>query len=111
MTMTDTVNYGSSTTPSNYVCSIGGETGVKLWRTADFSRTLYCVDHGASRYSEDVSTMTNEGRHVSGASGKWTYQLGLLVPAVPFEENDAFRQTTDIPPNAMDWWKRLPLHR
>jgi len=105
------VNYASSATPSNYVCSVGNETGVKLWRTANFSRTLFCIDHGSSRYNEDVSTMTNEGRHISDESGRWTYQLGLLVPAVPFEENDAFRQVTDIPPSAMNWWKRLPLRQ
>ncbi len=102
-------NYKSDQTISSYICSKCGASGCKLWRqynTLASAVELLCVDDALVDQGEAREVLEN-GRHALYLG--ITDQIGILVPAVPTEDDSTFWGYTSVPHGATAWWRRLPL--
>jgi hypothetical protein len=106
---TQTVDYSSNVTPTNYVCGECGASGVKLWReyqTFLDHQSLCCVVCSGREQKKDINSI-NSGGFTLQEYGK-TDQLGWRIPAIPTESNDAYWGYTSVPTEGVDWWRGLP---
>lgn len=105
------LDYSKPETPSNYVCSECGASGVKLWReyqTFLNHQTLRCAPCAAKIEHKNISDIDAYGRRTIDQFGGRTDTIGWYVPAVPTEENDSFWGYTSVPEAGCDWWAKLP---
>jgi len=106
---TQSVDYSSEVTPSNYVCHKCGASGVKLWReyqTFLNHQSLCCVICSGIEQKKDINSI-NKGGCTLQEYGK-TDQLGWRIPAVPTTKNNTYWGYTSVPEDGVQWWKRLP---
>ncbi len=99
-------NYSGTKTPTNYVCSECGASGVRLFReyqTFLNHSSLNCTDCALKRYKKghDGKDYDFEGRDI-------TFEIGWMVAAIPSEEGKTFWGYSAVPTDGVEWWKRLP---
>lgn len=93
----------------DYICSVCGASGVKLWRSYSCSCVeLKCCDCAAKDQHENISSIKQDGRH-EDSLGCITDSIGWYVPAVPTIEGDNYWGYTSVPAGEIFWWKSLPL--
>jgi hypothetical protein len=93
-----TVNYASSGTPDDYVCSECSARGVRLYRGySEFVVTLRCTACALKDQKKDVPD--NASAH----------SIGWLVAAVPTENNETVWGYSSVPQPGVEWWNRLPV--
>ena len=103
------VKYSSTETPPSYKCGVCEATGCKLWREYNVLleyQTLYCASCAGRLQKEDVSQINDDGERRTHLG--LTDQIGVLMPAVPTEENDTFWGYMSVPQAGCEWWRRLP---
>ena len=104
----ETVDYASTSTPSDYKCKGCGATGCKLWREWNtFAPTLLCVDCAIKDQKKNI-VVDEDGMHASEYGGP-TDTIGWYAPAVPTKDNHAYWGYTSVPDEGCKWWKNLPL--
>jgi len=90
-------------TPKGYVCSVCGDSGVRLWRQSNtIASCIELMCRGCA-----LKNQTGKG-HMQGLEGIKTDCIGWLVPAVPTEEGNTFWGYTSVPPSGVKWWYSLP---
>lgn len=107
------INYTSQAPPPAYRCATCGAHGVKLWReymTSVDDPELACCDCAGKNQAVDVGRIDANGTLPSGY-GDRTDQIGWRVPAVPMENGQTFWPYTTAPPDACEWWRRLPSRK
>jgi hypothetical protein len=93
----------------NYICSVCGASGVKLWRSYSCSCVeLKCCDCAAKDQHKNISSIGQDGRY-EDSSGLVSDSIGWYVPAVPSIEGDSYWGYTSVPAGDLFWWKSLPL--
>jgi hypothetical protein len=98
-----------------YVCSVCGVGGVKLWREAHFDAAeLWCAECGC-KHVGIPNSVDDKGKIISVLTRTPTDQLygkatqRTLLPAVPTLEPGIYWAYTSVPYNDMVWWTNLPL--
>ncbi len=100
------IDYGSTTPPRGYRCTVCDVHGVRLWRqyqTCASAIELMCCDCAAL----DQGKLGKDDRsHSLDDDGD---QIGWMIPAVPTEEGDTYWGYTSVPQAGCDWWYALPM--
>lgn len=86
----------------NYRCTTCGVAGVKLWREAESTHPLLCVD-----CAETNQATTHKKGWRSAYSRGAGDQIGLYLPAVPTEHGGYYTYTC-LPEIPGLWWDLLP---
>jgi hypothetical protein len=105
------VDYSSDMTPSNYICGQCNRSRVKLWRNYRHNlaeQSLCCARCSARAEGVDISSMQPTGSYTD-EFGYIINTIGSRSPAVPTPRNDTYWGYGHIPPEAYEWWRRLPL--
>ncbi len=92
------VDYTSSVAPDLYRCTECGRQGCRLWRKyGSYPRALRCLDCCDAKPGD------------IGPRGQLT--AGDMVPAIPTDDGSTFWGFWSAPPEAKEWWNRLPTIR
>lgn len=89
-----------------YQCTGCGVEGRKLWRQySTLHIHLLCAECACKDQGKE-NTVGADGRRETDMGR--TDQIGNLVPAVPWKEQDLFWGYTSVPQEDVDWWRALP---
>jgi len=93
----------------DYVCSMCGARGVKLWRqtnTCAIAIDLLCAP--CACIDQKTNLFPNVEGMIEKEDGWVSDQFPFLVPAVPTPDNETYWGYTSVPEDGVLWWKSLP---